>query len=41
MPQILDVYFSRGPKGFIVYIAPAVLLAIVGLLTGLLAHACR
>ena len=35
------MYFSRGPKGLIVYVAPAVLLAVVALLSGLLARACR
>jgi len=35
------MYFSRGPKGLIVYIAPAVLLGVVALLDAMAARACR
>jgi hypothetical protein len=39
--RIPGVYISRGPGGLVVYVAPAVLVVFVGLLSGLLAHACR
>jgi hypothetical protein len=32
---------SRGPKTVILYVAPTVALAVVGLLSELLTHACR
>jgi hypothetical protein len=35
------MYFSRGPKGLIVYVAPAVLLAVVAILASVVTRACR
>jgi hypothetical protein len=35
------VHFSRGPKGLTIYVAPAVLLAIVALAAQLALHACQ
>ncbi len=35
------MYFSRGPKGLIVYVAPAVVLAVVAIFASLATRACR
>jgi hypothetical protein len=34
------MHYSRGPKGLTISVAPGLLPAVVGLLSGLVAHAC-